>query len=116
MKRIIAHWPVDRGVFTALAGKHYHRYVDKDGRRHNGVYKPEDNLNVRDGKYAAHTRSLNTGTIGIAAGGMLGATSETQLGPFPVTKAAWDGMCRWIAEDCITYGIPVTRETVLTHA
>lgn len=65
--------------------QHYHYLIDKDGVTHEGVYKPEDNENCTDGRYAAHTGGGNTGSIGIALCGMLGYKSPQNVGAYPLT-------------------------------
>ena len=44
----------------------YHFLIDGDGKVIKGKYKPEDNINCKDGVYARHCGGMNTGNIGIA--------------------------------------------------
>ena len=55
MKRIIIHWTAGFGSPNFVDKKHYHYLIDSSGGVHNGDFKPEDNENCNDGKYAAHT-------------------------------------------------------------
>lgn len=55
MKRIVIHWTAGGYAPTDYEKQFYHYLVDDKGNVHSGKYKPEDNLNVNNGKYAAHT-------------------------------------------------------------
>lgn len=116
MKRVIIHWTVGCYQPNQHEYERYHYLVNGDGVVVKGKYKPEDNLNCNDGKYAAHTGGGNTGSIGIALCGMLGyregiPTSTKYPLKFAQCEAAW----KKIAEICKVYNIPITSETVLTH-
>ena len=71
MKRIILHWTAGAYQPNSTDYEHYHYLVTGDGLVVKGKYKPEDNKNCNDGKYAAHTGGGNTGSIGIAMCGMM---------------------------------------------
>ena len=66
--------------------QHYHYLIDKDGVIHEGKYKPEDNENCSDGRYAAHTGGGNTGSIGVALCGMMGYKNPQNVGAYPLTS------------------------------
>lgn len=115
--RIIAHWTAGGNRASALDMKHYHRLVEYDGTIVAGTEKIADNIVTSDGDYAAHTRNLNTGSIGVAMCGMRGAKEHPfDPGPSPLTEKQFNAFCILVADLCRTYSIPVTRETVLTHA
>lgn len=116
LKRVVAHWAVTGYKATALARKHYHAVVEGDGNIVSGNFKPEANTRPVSGKYAAHTRRLNTGSIGIAMAAMHGAQWPDNAGPYPFTEVQFDAMCRQIAKWCIQYDIAVSTHTVLSHA
>lgn len=116
MKRIIAHWAVTGYKATALARKHYHMVVEGDGTLVKGVFPPEANIRPVSGKYAAHTRSLNTGSIGISMAAMQGAQWPDKAGGFPFTEVQFNAMCKQIAAWCKQYNIAVSPSTVLSHA
>jgi N-acetyl-anhydromuramyl-L-alanine amidase AmpD len=116
MKRIIVHWSAGTHKVSDTEKQHYHYIVAGDGTIVNGIYKPEDNLSVKDGKYAAHTRGCNTGSIGVAMAGMFGAEGPGKLGKYPLTKAQWDACMGLIKRLAAQYKIPVTPGTILTHA
>ena len=117
MKRIIMHWTGGSGKANSTDLDHYHEIAQGDGSRVMGRHKPEANLNPRSGRYAAHTRALNTGSIGLAMAAMRGAREVPfRPGSDPITPAQLDAFTDMVAEYCSTYGIKVTRRTVLTHA
>lgn len=116
LKRIIIHWSAGTYTVSHIDKEHYHFIVDKDGKVHSGDLKPEDNLSISDGIYAAHTRGANAGAIGVAVAAMADARGPGALGKYPITKAQFDGLIREVKRLAKKYGIPVTRSTVLSHA
>ncbi|MES2753832.1 MAG: N-acetylmuramoyl-L-alanine amidase [Pseudomonadota bacterium] len=117
IKRIIFHWTGGAGRASGLDRTHYHRMVEFDGTIVEGKEEIEDNVVTSDDDYAAHTLHLNTGSIGIAVCGMMGAIeSPFDAGPAPITEKAFRALARLGAELCLTYGIPVSDTTTLTHA
>jgi len=114
-KGLITHWTAGYGLPTVLELDHYHYLVDARGDVFPGKYKPEDNLDCTDNKYAAHTGGGNTGRIGVALCGMHGFVSEKQKGDSPVTKTQFESFCALCALLCKEYDIPVTSVTVMTH-
>lgn len=115
--RVIGHWTAGSYNVSDIDKAHYHDIIDGDGRVVSGVHKPEDNENVNDGHYAAHTRNCNTGAIGISIAAMAGATETPfSAGAFPIKLVQWSAFILRIAERCKQYGILVTPSTVLTHA
>lgn len=95
--------------------EHYHYLIDGNGNIINGKYKPEDNENCNDGKYAAHTGGGNTGSIGVALCGMYGYKSKFSLGKYPLKQIQFERMFEFVAKLCKKYNIPINRENVLTH-
>jgi len=117
MKRIIMHWTAGKRSVSKTDLRHYHEIVDGFGDRHIGDHKPEANLNLRSGQYAAHTRALNTGSVGLAMAAMYGAKQRPfKKGQYPIRTKQLNEFVRMCAEYCDTYNIPVTRRTVLSHA
>lgn len=117
LHRVILHWTAGAYGEIALERRHYHLLVNSEGRVTMGDLAPEANADCRDGQYAAHTRALNTGSIGVAVDAMGGARERPFYpGPYPVTAAQLRGMVRAVADLCLTYDIPVSRFSVLTHA
>lgn len=116
MKRIIIHWTggANRPCGEDLA--HYHFIIDKDGKVFNGKYKPEDNENCKDGRYAAHTGGGNTGSIGVAMCGMyVPPGTDVKKTKYPLTKKQCERCFKLVAELCKKYSIAITDKTVLTH-
>ena len=117
LHRIVLHWPVSGKGASASDLEHYHAVITHDMRVVLGWLKPEANADTRDGQYVAHTRGLNAGSIGIAIDGMVGAQERPfDPGPAPFTRAMLDLLAETVADMCLTYDIPVSRWTVLSHA
>lgn len=115
MKRIIIHWTAGSYTPCLIDKRSYHYLVDLNGIVHNGIYKPEDNENCSDGKYAMHTGGGNTGSIGVALCGMYGFTSFKNLGKYPLTKIQCESCFKLVADLAKKYNIPITPKTILTH-
>jgi hypothetical protein len=117
MKRVIAHWSAGGHKVSEIDKEHYHIIFDGAGLPYRGDHEISDNVSTGDGDYAAHTRGCNTGSIGVSLACMAGAIeSPFRAGQFPMTKAQWDAMIAGIAQLCQFYKIPVTPQTVLSHA
>lgn len=93
--------------------QHYHYLIDKDGVIHEGVYKPEDNENCTDGRYAAHTGGGNTGSIGVALCGMLGYNSPQDVGAYPLTSKQVEAGFKLCATLIKKYNLQLSN--VITH-
>lgn len=117
MKRIIIHWTAGAYQPNTTDFEHYHYLINGQGLVIEGKYKPEDNLNCSDGKYAAHTGGGNTGSIGVAMCGMLNYSSLKGISStkYPLTKAQCERCFKLIAELSEKYDIPITNQTVMTH-
>jgi N-acetyl-anhydromuramyl-L-alanine amidase AmpD len=117
MKRLILHWTAGTHTVNDQDRKHYHFVIGGDGKVFTGKLTPKDNENVQDGVYAAHTWNGNTGSIGVAVAAMNGAKERPFVqSKWPITPAQVDALVTLCADLCRQYSIPVTRETVLTHA
>jgi hypothetical protein len=117
MKRLIWHWTAGTNKASATDKRHYHGIIEGDGRFVAGDRLPEANLDTSDGDYAAHTRGTNTGAIGLALAAMAGAKERPfSPGKYPITQKQLEALVAETADLCETYGIPVTRRTVLSHA
>lgn len=106
-KGVVLHWTAGNYYPCEWDKEHYHYLIDKDGKIHKGKYKPEDNLDCTDGKYAAHSGGYNTGRIGIAICCYKDAST-------PPTPEQIQAMCTIAASTCREFNIPV--ENVKTHA
>ncbi len=115
MNRIVIHWTAGGHQPNSEDYNHYHYVVNKDGLIFQGKYKPEDNLNCNDGKYAAHTGGGNTGSIGVSMCGMAGFKNRNNVGNYPLTKKQVEACFKLVAELCKKYRIQITPYTVFTH-
>ena len=115
MKRIILHWTGGTNQPNSKEFEHYHYLVNGDGLTIMGKYKPEDNLNCNDKKYAQHTGGGNTGSIGVAMCGMYGYVSPNHTGAHKLTKMQCEAMFKLVAKISYCYNIPVTSDTIMTH-
>lgn len=115
MKRIIIHWTGGTNQPNTIDFEHYHYLINGQGLVIDGKYKPEDNLNCNDGKYAAHTGGGNTGSIGVAACGMAGYITPSKAGKYPLTAVQIEAMFKKVAQLCKEYNLQVTPQTVMTH-
>lgn len=115
MKRIIIHWTAGTYQPNSTDFEHYHYLVTSDGLVIEGKYKPEDNENVNDGKYAQHCGGGNTGSIGVAMCGMYGFKNRKSVGSYPLTSVQCERCFKLIAELCKKYNIPITPNNVMTH-
>jgi hypothetical protein len=117
MLRIINHWTGGGSRASAIDLSHYHFLVQGDCSIVAGDEEIFDNLVTSDGDYAAHTRRLNTGSIGVGLCGMMDAVERPfDAGPAPINEAQFMALCRLNASLCLEHGIAVTPQTVLTHA
>lgn len=115
-RRIILHWTAGTYQASNLEREHYHYLIEGDGRPVEGVPVA---WNMRDlstgGSYAAHTRALNSYSVGVAFCGMLGAT-HTDFGAYPLTEEQVRRGCIFVGYLCHLWDLPVNEETVFTHA
>lgn len=117
LHRIIMHWTAGAAGVIDLERRHYHLIIGQDARVYAGDHAPEANADISDGRYAPHTRALNTGSIGVAMDGMHGAVERPfSAGSAPITWHMVAVMAETVADLCVTYDIPLSRYTVLTHA
>ena len=120
MQRIVLHHTAGGLVPSAFDKLHYHRLVDGDGIVHDGLHPISANAPgkaLSAGKYAAHTRGLNTGSIGVSMACMANAqwSDPRACRSFP-TPVQVEAMIAEVARLCRAYSIPVERRTVLSHA
>ena len=115
LNKIVIHWTAGSNYPNNTDNSHYHFLIDKDAKVYNGKYKPEDNINCGDGKYAQHTGGGNTGAIAVSMCGMYNFKNKNSVGPYPLTKVQCEKMFKTVAELCKKYNIKITPNTVLTH-
>lgn len=105
---------------SAVDLKAYHLLIDGDGESHEGTHAIEANAPGRklvSGLYAAHTRGLNSGNIGLAVCSMVGGVWDrpTASRAFP-KPAQIDALVAETVRLCRVYGIIPTRSHTLSHA
>lgn len=93
--------------------QHYHYLIDWEGNIHEGKYKPEDNENCTDGRYAAHTGGGNTGSIGVALCGMMGYKNPQNVGAYPLTSKQVEAGFKFCATLIKKYKLQLSN--VITH-
>lgn len=117
MKRIILHWSAGSHRASSLDRQHYHLMIEGDGRVVYGDKPISANAAPLSKDYAAHTRNLNTDSIGVAVCAMAGAVqSPFSPGRYPITDAQIASLVKEVARLATGYAIPVTRQTILSHA
>lgn len=117
MKRIILHWTGGNNTAGMIDRNAYHYIITGSAEVVEGEFSVDDNIDISDRYYAAHTKDLNTGSIGVSLAGMHGATEHPfQTGDYPINKRQVEAMVVLVAQLCRTHNIPVTGRTVLTHA
>lgn len=115
--RTITHWTGGGYRANAKDKRHYHLLTEFDGNQVRGKEDPEDNIVTSDDDYAAHTLNLNSGSIGTAMCGMMGAQEyPLDYGDFPITEKQFERHCMMLAEVHANYAIPVNEFTCITHA
>ena len=116
MKRIIIHWTAGAHKANSIDRSHYHILVEGDGKLVKGTHSIADNVNTRDGRYAAHTLGCNTSSIGVSMCCMAGCREKPfYAGTHPMTEKQWYTCMNVCAILCQKYSIPVTAQTVLNH-
>lgn len=117
MKRIIMHWTAGSYVASELDLEHYHFIIDGNGVVHRGEHSVKDNEVIHGNDYAAHTLGTNTGSIGVSVCAMAGAIETPfEAGKYPIKPAQFDVLLQVVVQLAKRYSIPVTRQTILSHA
>ena len=107
--RVLVHWTAGGNEPSAVDREHYHFLIDGDGEAHRGERGP--------GRYLAHTKRLNTGSIGLALCGMAGAKPVPfRPGLYPIKEVQWERAAQAAAEIVHAYKLALTERTVLQHA
>lgn len=110
LKMITFHWTGGTYTPNSVDINAYHFLIDGNGKVHKGKYKPEDNLNCKDGVYARHCGGGNTGNIGIAICAMWNSKD------YPIKRIQIEAACKLAAELSERYGIRITDKSIVTHA
>lgn len=121
IKRVIIHWTGGTYEPNRIDLASYNFVVDGKGVTYHGVPVQRHFLkdwphNRAQGTYAAHTRRLNGGSVGVAACGMKDAVEDDTFGDYPIKQVQFEELCETVASICLAYNITIGEETVLTHA
>ena len=120
LNKIVIHWTGGTYEPNAIDRLHYHFLIafnlkTKKAYIVKGKFKPEDNIDCKDGKYAEHCGGGNTGAISVSFCCMLGFKNSLNVGDYPLTKQQFELGCELIAELSKEFNIPVTPQTAMTH-
>ncbi len=116
MARVVLHWTAGAHKASALDKEHYHVLVEGDGTVVYGNHPIDANAKPAREPRASHTRSLNTGSIGVSLCCMKDAVERPfSAGPFPMTVTQWQVAAEVVAELCRRYNIAVTPRSVIAH-
>jgi hypothetical protein len=117
MKRIILHWTAGTHTPNGLDLSHYHFVINGAGNVLPGKHPVHASAAPIRGAYAAHTRGANSDSIGVALAAMAGAKERPfSAGKYPITPAQVEALVKLVRKLSADYKIPVTRQTVLSHA
>lgn len=94
----------------------YDKLKDKAYLWKNPRYKPEDNDNTSDGKYAPHCKGCNTGNIGVGICSMVGFDLVNKKTKAPLNQKQFELACKLGAELAYKYKFKINQETIATHA
>lgn len=115
--RIVGHWTGGTGSANDVDRRVYHEITEASGVRVPGDLAPEANIDLRNGIYARHAGQFNTGAIGLAMAGMKGAREKSfEWGRYPLQVPQLKAFTICWAEHCLTYDIPVSRDTTVLHS
>lgn len=120
VNRIVMHHAGGALEPSAFDLQHYHRMVTGSGKVLDGKFPISANTigrRLTAGTYAAHTKNLNGGAIGLALAAMANGewSNPRACRAFP-TVLQMSAFIHEAARLCCEYGIEVTRQTVLSHA
>lgn len=119
VRGVIWHWTAGANGIISLERKAYNFLTDTAGRIYDGdsTIAEQVKYDWRAGIGASHTKSMNTGWIGISQDAMAGAQqSPLNWGSHPITWEGIDAMLEQTMEVCEEYNIPVSPWTTLSHA
>lgn len=116
----VLHWTGGARTVSTLDKRHYHIIIPESCVPVRGVCSIADNVNLKDGSYAAHTRGFNArngkAVIGVSLCGMAGATqSPFRAGGHPITQEQWEALADVTAQLAKHYRIPVDEKHILQH-
>lgn len=119
VRGVVWHWTAGAHGIIELERHHYNWLFDCMGNVFDGDHTVQDQVNYdwRADVGASHTKSMNTGWLGLSVDAMAGAVeSPLKWGSNPITWEGIDAMLDWTMELCEEYDIPVSPWTTLSHA
>lgn len=119
VRGIVWHWTGGAHGIIELERNHYNWLFDHVGNIFDGNHTVQDQVNYdwRQGIGASHTKSMNTGWLGLSVDAMAGAKeAPLNWGTNPLTWEGINAMLDLTMELCREYDIPVSPWTVLGHA
>lgn len=119
VRGVVWHWTAGAHGIIELERYHYNWLFDRVGNVFDGNHTVQDQVNYdwRAGVGASHTKSMNTGWLGLSVDAMAGAKeSPLNWGSNPLTWEGIDAMLEWTMDLCEEYDIPVSPWTTLSHA
>ena len=116
VERLIAHWTAGGPTPNDRERDHYHFLIEQNGAVVRGHYElglppPPDHSYA----WPQHTRELNTGSVGVALCGMLGATPKDH-GAVPINPLQMEKLILVLAALAGRYDLSVAETTVTVHA
>lgn len=119
MFRIHVHWTGGTYTPNSKDKSSYHFLVTGEPSIVQGDKSVKANERLSGMTPASHTLNANTGAIGISICSMGGTDVKEKPfvpGKYPITREQWDLALKAIADLSKRYNIPVTPQTILTHA
>lgn len=119
VRGVVWHWTAGAHGIIELERNHYNWLFDRVGNVFDGNHTVQEQVNYdwRNGIGASHTKSMNTGWLGLSVDAMAGAVeSPLNWGTNPLTWEGIDAMLDWTMDLCEEYNIPVSPWTTLSHA
>lgn len=119
IRGIVWHWTAGANGLIELERDAYNWLFDTVGNTYDGNHSIQDQVNYdwRRGIGASHTKSMNTGWLGLSVDAMAGAREvPLDWGSHPITWEGIDAMLDWTNYLCKGYDIPISPWTTLSHA
>lgn len=119
--RVCWHWAASSYDVTWDVRRHYNGVFDEKGNEYDGGAPAQQQaLYIPEKIGVSHTYNGNTGAIGLSCAGMAEAkvnwgTNTVDMGRYPLTWAAVDGMLEKTVEYCRAFGIIPSPWTTTTH-
>ena len=120
VRGVVWHWTAGANGLIELEKKAYNFLHDTKGNTYDGHATIAEQVmyDWRRGIGASHTKSMNTGWIGLSVDAMAGAeqTNPITWGSHPITWDGIDAMLEQTADLHHEYGFPISKWTTLSHA